>query len=91
MKGSIDKIINLLYTLQMTKSITYYCITYPANTIIYIDQLRSLVDAEMLKPDKILNFLGFEVTLKELLTGESKEEEEKKELPKVDMSQDQCN
>ena len=69
MKGSIDKIINLLYTLQLTKSISFYALKFPANAQIYIDELRKLVDAEALKPDNLLEMFGFEFKLADVIDG----------------------
>jgi len=69
MKGSIDKIINLLYTLQLTKSISYYDLKFPANAQIYLNELRKLVDAEALKPDNLLEMFGFDFKLADVIDG----------------------
>jgi hypothetical protein len=54
MKGSIEKIMNLIYYLQLTKAITLYEVPYPSNAVIYLNETRRLIDFESLKPDNFI-------------------------------------
>lgn len=56
----------------MTKAISYYSLKFPANSIIYIEQLRYLVDGEALKPDNLLKLVGADFSLADLLNGAKK-------------------
>jgi hypothetical protein len=54
MKGSIEKIMNLVYYLQLTKGISFYEVPYPSNSVVYLAETRKLIDFETLKPDGIV-------------------------------------
>jgi hypothetical protein len=57
LKGSMDELFNLFMILQMSKSITIYPVNFPANSLIYISELRSVIDFEMLDPNLILQYI----------------------------------
>jgi len=53
----MDELFNLFLVLQISKSITIYPVNFPANSLIYIKELRSVVDFEMLDPNLVLQFI----------------------------------
>ena len=53
----MEELLSLFMIMQIIKSITIYSINLPANILIYIRELRSLVDFEMIHPSKLLQFI----------------------------------
>lgn len=56
LKGSMDDLFDLYLVLQIQKSITIYQVNFPANSLIYLRELRSLIDFELLDPNLILDY-----------------------------------
>ena len=56
----------------MSKAISLYEIKYPANAEIMLQELRKLIDFEMLKPDFFIKTILPDFDLSEFLTGMSK-------------------
>ena len=68
-KGSISKILLLIYCLQLTKSISYFDLKLPTNAQLYLEELGKFVDGEYLKPDYIMGLLGIEFELSNIIDG----------------------
>jgi hypothetical protein len=57
LKGSMEEQFNLFLVLQMSKSISIYPVNFPANSLIYLKELRSLIDFELLDPNIVLKYI----------------------------------
>lgn len=75
----MDELFNLFLILQISKSITIYPVNFPANCLIYIKELRSMIDFEMLDPNLVLQFIQ---TKREEILEEGEEKVEEKVLDK---------
>jgi hypothetical protein len=53
----MDEMINLFLILQISKSITIYPVNFPANSLIYLKELRTVIDFELLNPNIVLEYL----------------------------------
>ena len=78
MKGSIERIMNLIYFLQMIKALSLYEIKYPGNSEIMIDETRKLIDFEALKPDNIIKLFVEDFDLQAVIEGTASELKERK-------------
>lgn len=54
LKGSMNNMWNLYFTLQIICYLTIYDISFPANTEIYLVEFVKLLEFEFLKPDKFI-------------------------------------
>lgn len=52
----MDDLFELYLVLQIQKSITIYQVNLPANILIYLRELRSLIDFELLDPRVVLSY-----------------------------------
>ena len=50
----MDKVMNLVYYLQITKSVSFYEVKFPGNAEIFLQETRKLIDFEFLKPDPLI-------------------------------------
>jgi hypothetical protein len=67
-KGSIERIMGLLYMLQLAKALSMYEVKYPTNAEIMLQEVRKLVDFEALKPDNVLAQVAPGFNLQTLVT-----------------------
>jgi len=88
MKGSIEKVMMLIYYLQLTKSISFYSIKLPANAQLYLEETRKFVDGEYIKPEYLMMVFGVEFELSDVLDelngGVEKTKENKEEVIEED-------
>ena len=63
--------------MQLAKVLPLYYIYIPAQTEIYLTEIRGLVDFDKLKPDFLLGLIEPGLTMKKLFTGN----EDKEEVP----------
>ena len=59
----------MVYYLQLTKSVSFYQIKYPANAQIYLLELSNLVQGENLKPDNLIALFGGDFTIADPIEG----------------------
>lgn len=71
LKGSMDDIWNMYLILQLCAYMSIYDIPFPVNVEIYVQQFRSLIRFEILKPDNILSFIDPDLSV-DVLIGASK-------------------
>ena len=69
LKGSTQRVINLIFYLQLTKSLAGYEIVYPSNMQVYLEEIRKLVDFDFLKPQNIIRLFHPEFSIAELVDG----------------------
>ena len=46
MKGSIEKIISLVFYLQLSRALSLYEVPFPSNAVIYLVETRKLIEFE---------------------------------------------
>ena len=54
LKGSLDRLWNLFFTLQIICHLVIYTVPFPANTSIYIVEFTKLIEFTALNPDSLL-------------------------------------
>ena len=69
MKGNKNKILTLLYYLQLTKTIQFYNIGYPPNADLYIEEMKNLVDMEFASVGGIVRFFDPNFDVGEWVSG----------------------
>ena len=62
----------LFYVLQITMSITIYESKFPGQALLFLEQVRSLIEFRMLKPDSILGMFKEGLTLDSIFNKASK-------------------
>ena len=48
------------FCIQLVTFFTIYTIPFPSNVEIYMDQFRGLISFDIVKPDKVMKFVGVE-------------------------------
>ena len=77
LKGSLDRLWNLFFTMQIICYLVIYDIPLPANTDIYIIEFTKLIEFDILNPDGILRKITGDPDIKlvNLMTGLAKKKE----------------
>ncbi len=69
MKVSVEKMMVLIYYLQLTKSVSFYEIKLPPNAQLYLEETRKFVDGDYLDPQYLMGLAGVEFDLASILDG----------------------
>ena len=69
-KGSMDDLWGLFFTMQIICYLSIYDVQVPSNSAIYIDEFTSIIEFDMLDPDKLLESFGSDFTIKGILFGD---------------------
>ncbi len=69
----MDEMINLFLILQICKSITIYPVNFPANSLIYLKELRSVIDFDLLDPKILLKKIYIEPGVHDLVLNKNLE------------------
>lgn len=54
LKGSLDRLWNFFFTMQIICYLVIYDVQMPANTEIYMQQFTKLIEFDLVNPDSIL-------------------------------------
>lgn len=69
LKKSVDELWVMFFTLQLCVYYSIYVITFPANTEVFVDEFRNLVEFKILNPEGIIKVFYPEFTLKKFMFG----------------------
>lgn len=69
LKGSMDELWSLFFTLQIISYLNVYGAPIPANSELYLRELTSLVEFDIVNPEKLLARFGVHFSFSELLFG----------------------
>ena len=68
MKGAINDLISLYFTLQIICYISIYDTPLPSNTEIYMYEFTNMIEFKALKPDSIIGLVNPDFKLAEWIT-----------------------
>jgi len=70
LKGSIEDLWTLFFTMQMMCYMVYYSISFPPNSELYIDEFRGIIEFDIFNPEKFIqSFFDEDFKMKEFLAG----------------------
>ena len=67
LKSSTNELTSLFFILQFVSIITIYPVNFPSNSLIFLQEIRNLVEFEMLNPQNILVMINPELTIEKIL------------------------
>jgi hypothetical protein len=70
LKGSLEDMWTLFYTMQIMCYMIYYSIRFPSNSEIYLNEFRGIIEFDILNPEKFVQtFFWDDFSIKELISG----------------------
>ena len=66
-KGAFERALNLLYFLQVVRTLSVYSVNLPAILQIFLDEIRIMIDFRSISADSLLDFLVPGLTVQQLL------------------------
>ena len=69
LKGSLADLWSLFYTLQIVCYLDYYMIPIPNNAEIFIEQFKSIIEFNILKPEPLIRLVYPDFTLHDFIKG----------------------
>lgn len=67
LKSGMDNLLSIFFILQMMKGVPLYGFYIPATLEVYLEEVRALIDFEVLKPDGIVGMIWKNETMATLI------------------------